>query len=624
VYTAKRIEHILRKGFLITGVCWLLLLAGYGAADTGQSLLGDSDDGSRAVPVHFIPLIDEEGEKITPDDDPLLPFSTRKTCGFCHDYKKISGGWHFNAAEPNVAAGRAGQPWVLVDAGSGTHIPLSYRSWPRAFRPEQLGLTPWQFVQLFGRHMPGGVGEDINAETIDLEARWMVSGELEINCLSCHDADPAHDQAEYAVQIARQNFRWAAAATCGFASVSGSAKRMPDTYDPLMPEPLDDPKLIPPNITYRKDAFDHRRQVFFDLVTEIPSERCYFCHSNKILTEAETWATDEDVHLAAGLTCVDCHRNGLDHNITRGYEQESSVSANPLAGALSCAGCHEEGRLGAPVPSHPGIPLIHFDKLTCTACHSGPWPDQKTHRVKTARAHGLGTHIGKAKDEVLPHIISPVFAEQQDGRIAPHNLIWPAFWGGLKGEKVEPIAIEIVRQGAEMIAGKALPRSGGWPSLSRERIAEDLVFASSSGAVEGQAVYICGGKLYRLDGSGQLIEEEHAAAKPYLWPIGHDVRPAAQSLGSNRCEDCHATNSAFFFGDVEVDSPVASEQGSTKKMVEFQGLDPVYTKAFAFSFVFRPWLKVVALGSCAILGAVLLLYGLKALACLARVLAGKD
>ena len=49
-----------------------------------------------------------------------------------------------------------------------------------------------------------------------------------------------------------------------------------------------------------------------------------------------------------------------------------------------------------------------------------------------------------------------------------------------------------------------------------------------------------------------------------------------------------------------------------------------YMKLFAMSFVFRPLLKVVALGSCAILGAVLLLYGLKALACIARVLVGKD
>ncbi|UCF44410.1 MAG: hypothetical protein JSV99_05740, partial [Planctomycetota bacterium] len=453
----------MKKGFLLTGVFGLLLLAGYAAADTGQGLLGDSDDGSRAVPVHFIPLIDEEGEKVTPDDDPLLPFSTRKTCGFCHDYKKISGGWHFNAAEPNVAAGRAGQPWVLVDAGSGTQVPISYRSWPGAFRPEQLGLTPWQFVQLFGRQMPGGGVGELESDNPDEAVRQFVSGKLQVNCMSCHSAEPAHDQAEYAVQIARQNLRWAAAATCGFASVSGSAGRMPDTYDPLMPEPLDDPKLIPPSITYRKEAFDHRGQVFFDLVAKVPNKRCYFCHSNKILTEAETWATDEDVHLAAGLTCVDCHRNGLDHNIARGYEQETSISANPLEPASSCAACHEAGNLGAPVPSHLGIPPVHFDRLTCTACHSGPWPGPKNHRVKTARAHGLGTHMGKAKDEVLPHIISPVFAEQQDGRIGPHNLIWPAFWAGMKDGKVEPIAIEIVRQGVEMITGKALPRLGDWP-----------------------------------------------------------------------------------------------------------------------------------------------------------------
>jgi hypothetical protein len=276
------------------------------------------------------------------------------------------------------------------------------------------------------------------------------------------------------------------------------------------------------------------------------------------------------------------------------------------------------------VPSHPGIPPIHFDKLTCTACHSGPWPGRKNHRVKTARAHGLGTHIGKAKDDVLPHIVSPVFAQQQDGRIGPHNLIWPAFWASMKDGEVQPIAIEIVRQAAEMITARALLRLGDWPSLSEERITEDLVFASGSQAIEGQAVYVSGGKLYRLDGSGQLVAENHPAAGPYLWPIAHDVRPAAQSLGSRACEDCHATDSVFFFADVEIDSPVASEQGSTKKMVEFQGLDPVYTKAFAFSFVFRPWLKVVALGSCAILGAVFLLYGLKALACLARVLTGKD
>jgi len=282
------------------------------------------------------------------------------------------------------------------------------------------------------------------------------------------------------------------------------------------------------------------------------------------------------------------------------------------------------GRLGAPEPEHAGIPPVHFDKLTCTACHSGPWPDQKTLLTKTSRAHGLGTlNINKSND-VLPHVIYPVFAKQPDGKIAPHKLFWPAFCGSLKDRKVTPITLEIVRLGAEIIATEQLPRSGTWPALTAEKITEALAFASSQAPIDGEPVYICGGKLYRLDNKGKLIASEHDAARPYLWPIAHDVRPAAQSLGARRCEDCHSTNAPFFFGQVEIDSPITAKQGLVKEMVEFQNLNPVYTKLFAFSFVFRPLLKVAALGSSAILVMVLLLYGLKALACIAKVLTGKD
>jgi hypothetical protein len=56
-------------------------------------------------------------------------------------------------------------------------------------------------------------------------------------------------------------------------------------------------------------------------------------------------------------------------------------------------------------------------------------------------------------------------------------------------------------------------------------------------------------------------------------------------------------------------------------MVEYQGINSFYAWAFAFSFVFRPFLKIVALGSCAVISMVLLLYGLKALGCVVRALA---
>lgn len=587
----------MKKGLIVTAVLlWLILVAS--AADTGQKLLGDVSDGSRAIPVHIIPLLNEEGEKISPQDSPLLPFSTRRTCGTCHSYNVIAKGWHFNAPDPNVSPGRPAQPWVFVDTLTATQIPLSHRPWPGTFRPEQLGLTTRSFLRLFGRHIPGGGAGEQESTNPDEIAREFISGKLEINCMSCHDADPAHNQAEYAVQTTRENFRWAAAATCGFASVSGSAKKMPDDYDPLMPRVLDDPKLIPPSITYRENTFDKKGMVFFNIVREVPAERCYFCHSNMYLVNRDTekWQSDEDVHLAAGLTCVDCHRNGIDHNITRGYEGEEIVSKNPLVAISSCQGCHlgekslstpTAGRLGAPVPTHPGIPPVHFDKLTCTACHSGPWPGQKTYLTKTSRAHRLGTLTADKSPDVLPHILSPVFARQQenDSKIAPYKLIWPAFWGVLKDQNVTPIDIEIVRQTVgETFAREKLPVSGGWLSLTTEHIAEALKKLSSEKSVEGRPVYIAGGGLYYLDDAGKLCQQEnHPAAKPCLWPIAHDVRPAAQALGVRRCEDCHSLEAPFFFGKVWVDSPVQGKGGVFREMRDMYEVGgPVYVRVNLF------------------------------------------
>ena len=226
-----------KKLLFLTRLMGIIFLTGlvstlYGAGDPSPELLGDKSDGSRAIPVHLIPLLNEDGEKITPDDKPLLPFSMRSTCGACHSYNVISRGWHFNAPDPNILSGRPAQPWIFVDAATGTQIPLSYRPWPGTFRPEQLGLTPRTFLRLFGRHIPGGgVGEQESTDADEI-TREFISGKLEANCMSCHDADPAHNQAEYAIQVVRENFRWAAAATCGFASVRGSAKDMPEHIRP--------------------------------------------------------------------------------------------------------------------------------------------------------------------------------------------------------------------------------------------------------------------------------------------------------------------------------------------------------------------------------------------------------
>jgi len=213
-------------------LCVLALCLPVAAAENGQKLLGDESDGSRAHPIHRIELLAEPGEegaepvKIDPDIDTaeevLLPFSTRRTCGECHSYGIIKKGWHFNSVDPNAESGRPGQPWIYVDAKTGTQILLSYRSWPGTFKPGQFGLTDPEFTKIFGRQTPGGGAGETDDEVEVM--RQYVSGKLEINCLSCHNGDPRQDQGGttgYAVQTSRGNFRWATAASSGLAAVTG-------------------------------------------------------------------------------------------------------------------------------------------------------------------------------------------------------------------------------------------------------------------------------------------------------------------------------------------------------------------------------------------------------------------
>jgi hypothetical protein len=271
--------------------------------------IGDLSDGSRATPVHLIQLLDEDSSVIRLDEQPLLPFSPKFTCGGkCHDYEQIKHGWHFNSADSIDSSGRPGTPWIYVDQQTFTQIPLSFRHWPGVYTPRQAGLSILQFIQIFGRQMPGGgAGEQENIRELADLFRWQVSGNLEINCLGCHNAEPTQDPAEYAAQTARQNFRWAATAASGIAVVRGSAKAMPDNYDLYWGAAPDQPQDLPPQVVYDAGRFKRRQEIFFNITRDIPNRNCYFCHSLTVIdsNRTERWQLGQDVHLAAGLKCVD-------------------------------------------------------------------------------------------------------------------------------------------------------------------------------------------------------------------------------------------------------------------------------------------------------------------------------
>ena len=338
--------------------------------------------------------------------------------------------------------------------------------------------------------------------------------------------------------------------------------------------------------------------------------------------------------MLAGLTCADCHRNELEHMIVRGYEGEHEESEHKGRRTLTCQGCHigdEEsdipvgGRLGAPYPKHAGIPVIHFDKLSCTACHSGAWPEDNAGLVRTARVHKLGLH-GKHKVEMsLPHIYSPVFVKGRGEKIEPHKLFFPAYWAIEKEGDVQPILPETVKDAANTVLKRKIESedvSADWRPLGLEEVGQVLKLLAEEH--ESRPVYIAGGKMYRLiDDSGKVEAVKHEAAAAYSWPIAHDVRPATQSLGVRNCKDCHTTDSGFFFGTVRADSPIIAAEESIE-MVEFERLGRFLTWAFAFSFVFRPWLKLTVICACGLAVAVLVLYGLKALRCVTKASAQEE
>jgi len=616
----------------------------------------------------------------------------------------------------------------------------------------------------------------------DPDSRWEVSGKVEINCLGCHSASPLQDQREWAIQMARENFRWAATAASGLGEVGGMASRLPGTwlvYDGLNPD--DTEWAVPPFVEYDLTQFDSKHQAFLDVVHEPPDNRCLYCHSIHFVDKAR-WARQQDVHAAAGIGCADCHRNGLDHQMIRGYESEAAERGESSRAEFTCQGCHipesvedepRRGRMGAPYPAHKGFPPIHFEKLSCTACHSGPWPGEEPVRVRTSRANRLGIHGQARWDTVMPQIVEPVFAQGADGKIAPHRLMWPAFWARLEGDRVIPLSpddvaekapevFEAEKQVGSVLAALALdPDATGEPVLVAEgklfrlnmdgevdgeiydrtlsgtvwardqegevvpcvspftlddegmldydtegrilgtlraltsaklcesepvllhkgriyrRTWEDLLegtdltegqFESDAMADEpfpvwawlqqgrlaplvpplviqaaaetdgreqeltesqvaevlqilGKAIpeedrkttsfaYISGGRLFRLTGEGKLSATSHSAANPYLWPLAHEVRPAAQSLGIRACEDCHSPDAPFLFAGIRGVGPLLSGDVASRRMVDFLDLDENYQRLFAYSFFLRPMFKTLAVAVSVLIGAVLLLFGL--------------
>jgi hypothetical protein len=295
---------------------------------------------------------------------------------------------------------------------------------------------------------------------------------------------------------------------------------------------------------------------------------------------------------------------------------------------------------------------LHLEKLSCTACHSGPEPDEQARQIQTAMAHGLGLPSHDYSADLAPGIVSPVM-QQREGQLYPHRAFWPAFWGFLQDDQIAPLHPEEtydtlrrtlrVRRGstlAETISDVRLSRDDkasalgeGRASVAESELNEDELaklaqlkqtktqeawqekLAAALGALKDAVsqdgatpVYVGGGKAYRLKDDGSVESFEHAAANAYVWPLGHDVRPARQSLGVKGCTECHSVGSPIFEGQVAALGPAPDDERLSYAMHQLAGYDKTRLDAWSQSFQGRKAFKWFGFTATGVAGLVLLSY----------------
>jgi hypothetical protein len=227
-----------------------------------------------------------------------------------------------------------------------------------------------------------------------------------------------------------------------------------------------------------------------------------------------------DVHVAAGMQCVDCHTS-QNHKVAGGGYMIAQELPDVV---VTCANCHS-------TEPHQGGPAVilnttHTARIACQTCHipliarDPDYPTQMTRDYTEAvynEATGLyGPSLGKANDvvptyfwwskhqmETPPRPIGSV--DDPDARITP--------WKPL--EVTVPFDAEThtpvyIKQGVYKITG-------------------DLEAAINAG----------------VQASGQEYSGEWQAVTELLYfDAQHQVAPAAQSL---KCPDCHAANGRLDF-----------------------------------------------------------------------------
>jgi hypothetical protein len=428
------------------------------------------------------------------------------------------------------------------------------------------------------------------------KARWSETGVIEADCLLCHM--PEYDYGRRNAQLASLNFRWAASEGAGFGRISGKVAAGEQ-----------------PKVEYHKELFDEEGNIRIHLVRSPRNETCLNCHAKPDWKKrGASFAPHTDVHMAGGLKCVDCHTAGSRasdprirgeevHQFGKGDDPSGWVRNDLDNTVRSCASCHTDGTLGAPVARHSWLPPLHMGKLDCTACHiprrytksalvqasdvynPAPRISPPPKHIWTFYDQGMKfwNHYGELElftvkdqpsDEFRPTLI------RYQGKIFPANRVHST-WVGLE-EEGKPGLNQLFMKDFYSMWARHRSDPSQYPELGRirddngdgtlevNRAEEiDALLAATSRylgdtvfPMEGKRlVYVSGSTIFYSGSESVELPRLGHEATPYasVYKYSHNVLPARSALGAGGCTDCHSRQAGFFYGAV-LDRPF-SENG---------------------------------------------------------------
>jgi len=364
-------------------------------------------------------LYDENGNIIDPVNNinANVPYSPKQTCGKCHDYEKITKGFHFQQGrgeKPTEEMSKRYQ-WVTspgVYGGNWCSPAPLYRK--LAFKQNKsagdIDMTSFEYITATcGYCHPGGGSLEYDRDNIRYDkkmqdstnkltaggdngldgdfykARWSETGVIEADCMLCHL--PEYDYKKRNAMIDSLNFKWTATEGSGLGKVEGSVKSGETV-----------------KVTYDIFKFDLDGKLSMHFVREPRNETCLNCHAKPDWKKKGTdFSSRRDVHIAVGLKCVDCHPAGssTSNELIRGKEEHNFGKGDDPGGFVrndldntvrTCENCHIDGYLNAPQAKHSWLPPLHLEKIACQTCHI-PEKSVKSALVQVSDVYNNGPKI---------------------------------------------------------------------------------------------------------------------------------------------------------------------------------------------------------------------------------------